>query len=177
MRTHEGPRWPSIIAVGARSHPRPGADLGHRLAGRAGTNGCAGYAALVCIVASASHTIYPDRTIQSLLLLLAYGMAGAAAAQCARIGVAKAAFFPVVRLTASGGYLSGEVEDLFNWESRVWSIGPSISLPIFAGGRNLANYRRSQSAYDEAVAKYRQQILVAFGEVENSLALASGLTV
>ncbi|HEY5910020.1 MAG TPA: efflux transporter outer membrane subunit [Verrucomicrobiae bacterium] len=92
------------------------------------------------------------------------------AAANARIGVAKAAFFPVVRLTGSGGYLSGDVESLFNWESRVWSIGPSVSLPIFAGGRNLANYRRSQSAYDEAVAKFRQQILVAFGEVENSLA-------
>lgn len=92
------------------------------------------------------------------------------AASNARIGVAKAAFFPVVRLTGSGGYLSGEVENLFNWESRVWSIGPSVSLPIFAGGRNLAEYRRSRFAYDEAVAKYRQRILVAFGEVENSLA-------
>ena len=92
------------------------------------------------------------------------------AAANARIGVAKAAFFPVVRLTGSGGYLSGDAESLFNWESRAWSIGPSVSLPIFAGGRNRANYRRSQFIYDEAVAKYRQQILVAFGEVENSLA-------
>ena len=87
----------------------------------------------------------------------------------ARIGVAKAAFFPVVALTASGGYLSGELENLFNWESRVWSIGPSISLPIFAGGRNRANYHRSQAAFEEAVAHYRQQVLVAFGDVENSL--------
>jgi outer membrane protein, multidrug efflux system len=92
------------------------------------------------------------------------------AAANARIGVAKAAFFPVLRLTGSGGYLSGDVETLFNWDSRVWSIGPSVSLPIFAGGRNRANYRRAQFAYDEAVAKYRQQILVAFGEVENNLA-------
>jgi multidrug efflux system outer membrane protein len=87
----------------------------------------------------------------------------------AKIGVAKAAFFPVVTLTASGGYLSGELESVFNWESRVWSIGPSISLPIFAGGRNMANYRRSQAAFEEAVARYRQQVLVAFGDVENSL--------
>jgi len=92
------------------------------------------------------------------------------AAANARIGVAKAAFFPVVRLTGSGGYLSGEVESLFDWESRVWSIGPSVSLPIFAGGRLRAEYHRSQFAYDEAIAKYRQQILVAFGEVEDSLA-------
>ena len=92
------------------------------------------------------------------------------AAANARIGVAKAAFFPVLRLTGSGGYVSGEVDNLFNWESRAWSIGPSLSLPIFAGGRNRANYKRSQAAYQEAVAKYRQQVLVAFGEVENSLA-------
>jgi multidrug efflux system outer membrane protein len=88
----------------------------------------------------------------------------------ARIGVAKAAFFPVVRLTASGGYLSAEAEDLFDWESRVWSLGPSISLPIFAGGRNAANLRRAQDRYDESVARYRQRVLVAFGEVENALA-------
>jgi len=88
----------------------------------------------------------------------------------ARIGVAKAAFFPVVRLTGSGGYLSGDIDNLFNWESRVWSIGPSVSLPIFAGGRNRAEYKRSKAAYQEAIAKFRQQILVAFGEVEDSLA-------
>jgi multidrug efflux system outer membrane protein len=87
----------------------------------------------------------------------------------ARIGVAKAAFFPVLSLTASGGYLSGEVENMFNWESRIWSIGPSLSLPIFAGGRNRANYHKAQSAFEEAVARYRQQVLVAFGDVENSL--------
>ncbi len=87
----------------------------------------------------------------------------------ARIGVAKAAFFPVLTLTGSGGFLSADVDSLFNWNSRAWSLGPSLSLPLFAGGRNKANYRRSQSARDEAVALYRQRILVAFGEVENSL--------
>jgi multidrug efflux system outer membrane protein len=87
----------------------------------------------------------------------------------AHIGVAKAAFFPVVRLTGSGGLVSGDIESLFNWESRVWAIGPSVSLPIFAGGRNRANLNRSRSAYEEAVAKYRQRVLVAFGDVENSL--------
>src|SRR5213076_2660573 len=88
----------------------------------------------------------------------------------ARIGVAKAAFFPVLSLTGSGGYVSGDIDSLFNWESRTWSIGPSLSLPIFAGGRNRANYKRSQAAFEEAVARYRQQVLVAFGDVENSLA-------
>src|SRR6185436_6951597 len=92
------------------------------------------------------------------------------AAANARIGVAKAAFFPVLRLTGSGGYVSGDIDNLFNWESRVWSIGPSLSLPIFAGGRNRANFKRSQAAFEEAVAKYRQRVLVAFGEAENNLA-------
>jgi multidrug efflux pump len=87
----------------------------------------------------------------------------------ARIGVAKAAFFPVLTLTGSGGYLSADVDTLFNWNSRTWSIGPSLSLPIFAGGRNKANYQRSKAAFEETVANYRQQVLVAFGEVEDSL--------
>jgi multidrug efflux system outer membrane protein len=88
----------------------------------------------------------------------------------ARIGVAKAAFFPVLNLTASGGYLSGDVRTLFNWDSRVWSLGPSLSLPLFAGGRNRAGVRRAQAVFEESVARYRQQVLVAFGDVENSLA-------
>jgi len=88
----------------------------------------------------------------------------------ARIGVAKGAFFPALSLTASGGYLSGDLQTLFNWDSRVWSIGPSVSLPLFAGGRNRANYRRAQAAFEESIAHYRQQVLVAFGDVENSLA-------
>ncbi len=92
------------------------------------------------------------------------------AAANARIGVAKAAFFPALALTGSGGYVSADLENLFNWESRAWSIGPSLSLPIFAGGRNRANYQRSQAAFAEAIARYRQQVLVAFGDVENSLA-------
>ena len=75
----------------------------------------------------------------------------------------------MLTLTGSGGYVSGDLDTLFNWDSRTWSIGPSLSLPIFAGGRNRANYHRSQAAYAEAVALYRQQVLVAFGDVEDSL--------
>jgi multidrug efflux system outer membrane protein len=98
------------------------------------------------------------------------------AASNAQIGVAKAAFFPVVRLTASGGFVSGELSDLFDWESRVWSINPSVSLPVFQGGRNRANLERARAVYEEGVALYRQQILVAFGEVEDSLAALAFLT-
>jgi multidrug efflux system outer membrane protein len=92
------------------------------------------------------------------------------AARNAEIGVAYTAFFPSLRLTASGGVQSAELKDLFEWESRVWTFGPSISLPIFQGGRNLANLKGSRAAYEESVAQYRQSILVAFQEVDNALA-------
>lgn len=92
------------------------------------------------------------------------------AARNARIGVAKAAFFPSIRLTAAGGYLSGEASDLFEWDSRTWALNPSISWPVFAGGRNKAELERTRAAYEESVALYRQQVLVAFREVEDNLA-------
>jgi outer membrane protein, multidrug efflux system len=91
------------------------------------------------------------------------------AAANARIGVAKAAFFPSLSLTGSGGYVSSDLDNLFKWDNRAWSLGPSLTLPIFTGGRNQANLERSQAEYEEAVARYRQKILVAFGEVESSL--------
>ncbi len=96
------------------------------------------------------------------------------ASQNARIGIAKAAFFPVVRLTGAAGLESGDISSLFNWQSRAWSLGPSISLPIFEGGRNAANLKKAKATYEEAVAHYRQRVLVAFQEVEDGL---SGLRI
>jgi len=91
------------------------------------------------------------------------------AARNAEIGVAYAAFFPTVRLTGQAGYLSMETKDLFDWDSSIWSFGPSISLPLFTGGRNQANLKSARAAYNEAVAQYRQQVLVGFRDVETSL--------
>jgi len=91
------------------------------------------------------------------------------AAANARIGVAKAAFFPVVKLTGSAGFESVDLGSLFDWPSRLWSIGPSLSLPIFEGGRNEANLNRAEAVYLETVAKYRGQVLQAFREVEDGL--------
>ncbi len=91
------------------------------------------------------------------------------AASNARIGVAKTAFFPAIRLTGSAGYASGELSGLFDWPSRVWALGPAVSLPLFDGGRNRANLQRAEAAHAEAVANYRQQLLVAFREVEDGL--------
>ncbi|HUG12779.1 MAG TPA: efflux transporter outer membrane subunit [Opitutaceae bacterium] len=87
----------------------------------------------------------------------------------AQIGVAKAAFFPAISLTGSAGYASGEIDRLFRADSRAWSIGPSVYLPIFQGGRNRANLERSRAAYEEGVARYRQRVLIAFREVQDAL--------
>lgn len=92
------------------------------------------------------------------------------AAANAEIGVAQAAFFPVLRLTGSAGYVSSELESIFDTSSHVWSVGPSLSLPVFAGGRNTANLQATKAAYDEALGAYRQRVLVAFADVENALA-------
>ncbi len=92
----------------------------------------------------------------------------------ARIGVAKTAFFPAIRLTGSAGYASTETSGLFSWDSRSWALGPAVSLPIFEAGRNSANLERARAAHEEAVARYRQQVLVAFAEVEDAL---SGLRI
>ena len=91
------------------------------------------------------------------------------AAANARIGVAKAAFFPAISLTGSAGYASADVDNLFKSDSRIWSIGPSLYLPIFQGGRNRANLARSRAAFEESVAHYRQQVLIAFREVQDAL--------
>ncbi len=92
------------------------------------------------------------------------------AAANARIGVAVAAFFPVIRLTGAAGFESADMGDLFDWQSRMWQIGPSITFPLFEGGRNVANLRAAQARYRQQVDTYRQQVLVAFQDVENALA-------
>lgn len=91
------------------------------------------------------------------------------AAANAEIGVAQAAFFPSIRLVGSAGYGSDELNTLLNWDNRQWSFGPAISLPLFTGGRNRANFERSKAAYEEALADYRQSVLVAFQDVETAL--------
>lgn len=91
------------------------------------------------------------------------------AAQNAQIGVAIAAYFPQVNLTGQTGFDSGDLGMLFNWESRIWSYGPNIQFPIFEGGQISANVKQQRASYEENVADYRQQVLVAFQDVEDSL--------
>lgn len=87
----------------------------------------------------------------------------------AQIGVAKAAFFPAISLTGSAGFASAQLGDLLLHDSRAWALTPSIYLPLFQGGRIRANYQRSQAAYEQALAGYRQDVLTALGEVQDAL--------
>ena len=87
----------------------------------------------------------------------------------AEIGVADALFFPQVRLTGAAGLESVSFGDLLEGESRIWSIGPSISVPIFEGGRLRANLAGAKARRDQAVAVYRQTVLGAFRDVEDAL--------
>ncbi len=88
----------------------------------------------------------------------------------ASIGVAKAAFFPTVQLNGLAGFESLNAGTLFNWSSRLWAVGPTITLPIFEGGKLRAGLRLAQATYEEMVAAYRQSVLTAFSEVEDNLA-------
>src|SRR5699024_5864240 len=90
----------------------------------------------------------------------------AMAAANARIGAAKAAFFPRLNITGTGGYESSQLSDLFEWSSRAFLLGPFVgtmlSLPIFDGGQRQAGLDRARAEYEEEVAIYRQTVLNAF---------------
>jgi len=87
----------------------------------------------------------------------------------ARVGVAQSAWFPDLQLTAAGGYASPELSDLFKWSARSWGIGTLLSLPIFDGGRRNAGVQAAKADMDGALATYREQVLVAFKDVEDQL--------
>jgi outer membrane protein, multidrug efflux system len=87
-----------------------------------------------------------------------------------RVGAAKAAWFPNVALTGNAGYASSDLSDLFEWSSRTWLIGAIFSLPVLDGGRRKAGIENTSAQLDGAVAQYREQVLVAFKDVEDQLA-------
>lgn len=86
-----------------------------------------------------------------------------------RIGVAEAAFFPSIRLTAFAGVASNDLSNLLDKPSEIWSIGPSLGLPVFDGGRNRGNLEAAQARYRQAAASYRLSVLGAFRETQDSL--------
>jgi len=92
------------------------------------------------------------------------------AAANAQIGVARAAFYPALTLSATGGVESEAIKNLLDWPSRFWSVGPSISETVYDGGLRRATVNQYTATYNANVAAYRQSVLVAFEQVEDSLA-------
>lgn len=95
----------------------------------------------------------------------------------AQIGVARAAFFPNLTLSASGGYESTAVGNLFTSPNLFWSVGPSLAQILFDGGARRAASAQARALNDSQVATYRQTVLSAFQSVEDSLAALRILSV
>jgi multidrug efflux system outer membrane protein len=91
------------------------------------------------------------------------------AARNAEIGVEVAGYFPSISLTGKAGWLSKDTADLFMADSKVWSIGPSVSIPVTGILVTKARVARARGLHEEAVAKYRQSVLGAIQDVETSL--------
>jgi NodT family efflux transporter outer membrane factor (OMF) lipoprotein len=91
-----------------------------------------------------------------------------AAAANANIGVAKAAYFPQLTLSASGGVA---LDNLFDTPGRVWSLGAALAQTIFDGGLRTARVAQAQAGYDITVAQYKETVLGGFQQVEDQLAL------
>ena len=91
------------------------------------------------------------------------------AAANANLGLAAAAYYPTLTLSASPGFLATNLANLITYASRYWSAGPSLSQTLFDFGRRGAAAESAQAAYDAAVAAYRQTVLSAFQEVEDDL--------
>ncbi|MDR3455220.1 MAG: efflux transporter outer membrane subunit [Rhodoferax sp.] len=89
----------------------------------------------------------------------------------ANIGVAKAAYFPSLMLSASGGYNGASFATLFDTPSRVWSLGAALAQTLFDGGLRKAHSDQAIAAYDVSVAQYKQTVLSGLQQVEDNLAL------
>lgn len=87
----------------------------------------------------------------------------------ANIGAARAAFFPSIYITASGGTASAKLSDLFSAGSGIWQFAPTISVPIFSGGRNTANLDVAKVSKRIEIAEYEKAIQTAFREVSDAL--------
>jgi len=87
----------------------------------------------------------------------------------AEIGFAKASFFPTFSLTGSAGWESSQHQDLISWGNRVWSIAPTVNLPLFEGGRLVGTYEQRKAAYRELLADYQSSVINAYKDVEDQL--------
>lgn len=92
-----------------------------------------------------------------------------AASANAQVGVAKAAFFPVLSLSGTAGMRSTVWDDILSAPSRYWSIGPALAAPLFDAGLRSSQKAQAIAAWDQAAATYRETVLAAFQEVEDQL--------
>ena len=86
-----------------------------------------------------------------------------------QIGIARAAYYPDLVISATGGFQAGSIVNWFLWPSRFWAAGPQLSQTLYDAGRRRAVLLGSEAAYDANVANYRQTSLTAFQEVEDNL--------
>ena len=86
-----------------------------------------------------------------------------------QIGISKAAFFPMLTLGGTGGFVSTSLATLFTVPSLFWSVGPQLAATLFDGGLRKGQLHLSKDAYDASVAIYRQTVLTAFQQVEDQL--------
>ena len=86
-----------------------------------------------------------------------------------QIGIAEAAFFPALTLAVTAGFQASRITTWLSWPSRFFSVGPTLAETIFDAGRRRAQVSQNLAAYDAAVAAYRQSVLTAFQQVEDSL--------
>lgn len=93
------------------------------------------------------------------------------AAANASVGVARAAVFPTVMLSASGGFQTSDIGHFIAAPNTFWAIGPALVMNLFDGGRRRAETARAEAVLDEAGARYRGVVITAFQQVEDSLAL------
>ncbi len=93
-----------------------------------------------------------------------------AAAANAQIGVARAAYFPALTLSASGGFASSTLGVLFDTPGRVWALGAALAETVFDGGLRRARDAQAVAAYDATVAQYKETVLTGFQQVEDNLA-------
>jgi multidrug efflux system outer membrane protein len=176
--------------VGEQDHLQAKSDLENtraQLAALDESRGRTEHALAVLVGRHPSNFIFSEKKLPEILPVVPAGLPSAllerrpdvAAAERrmasanARIGVARAAMFPVLNLTVSGGYASSEIGDLFNTSSRIWALGPlagaELVAPIFDGGSRKANVDAARAAFDVAAAEYRGSALAAFREVEDAL--------
>ena len=87
-----------------------------------------------------------------------------------QIGIAQAAFYPTLSLSAIAGFQGSSAANWLNWPSRFWAVGPGLSQTLFDAGRRRATKNITVNQYDATVADYRQTVLTAFEQVEDNLA-------